>query len=61
MKLLTTILVTLLLFLSSTFTAKVVRVFNENIIMELTDNKKQIHFRLEKIDCPESGQSYGCV
>lgn len=43
MKLLTTILVTLLVLLSSTYTAKVVRVS----FTVLTDNKEQIRIRLE--------------
>lgn len=59
MKLLTTILATLLLLLSSTFTAKVVRVSDGDTITVLTDEKEQIRIRLEGIDCPESGQPFG--
>ncbi len=47
MKLLTTILVTSLLFLSSTYTAKVVRVSDGDTITVLTDNKEQIRIRLD--------------
>jgi hypothetical protein len=47
MKLLTTILATLLLLLSSTYTAKVVRVSDGDTITVLTDNNEQIRIRLE--------------
>jgi endonuclease YncB( thermonuclease family) len=47
MKLLITIFVTLLLLLSSTYTAKVVRVSNGNAFTVLTDNNEQIRIRLE--------------
>lgn len=59
MKLLTTILATLLLLLLSTFTAKVVRVSDGDTITVLTDNNQQIRIRLDGIDCPESGQPFG--
>jgi len=47
MKLLITIFVTLLLFLSSTYTAKAGWVFDGDTITVLTDNKKQIRVILE--------------
>ena len=56
MKLRTTILVTLLLLLSGTYIARVVRVSYGNIITVLTENKEQIHNRLggmDKIEIPD--------
>jgi endonuclease YncB( thermonuclease family) len=47
MKLLITILVTLLVLLSSTYTAKEVRVSDGDTITVLTDNNEQIRIRLE--------------
>jgi hypothetical protein len=47
MKLLITILATLLLLLSSTYTVKVVRVSDGDTITVLTDNKEQMRIRLE--------------
>jgi hypothetical protein len=47
MKLLTTILASLLLSLSSTYTAKLVRISNGDTITILTDNKEQIRIRLK--------------
>jgi hypothetical protein len=55
MKLLTTILVTLLLLSTSTYTAKVVRVSDGDTTTLLTDNKEQIRIRLEgmvKVEIP---------
>jgi hypothetical protein len=50
MKLLTTILVTLLLFSTSTYSAKSFRVSDGNTIKDLTDIKEQISIRLEGMD-----------
>jgi micrococcal nuclease len=61
MKLLTTILATILLLLLNTYSAKVVRVSNRDTITVSTDYKEQIRIRLEGIDCQESGQSFGFV
>jgi hypothetical protein len=47
MKLLITILATLLLLLSGTYTVKVVRVSDGDTITVLTDNKEQMRIRLE--------------
>jgi endonuclease YncB( thermonuclease family) len=56
MKLLTTILASLLLLLSGTYTAKVIRVSDGVTITVLTDNKEQIPIRfegIEKVEMPD--------
>jgi endonuclease YncB( thermonuclease family) len=56
MKLLITILASLLLLLSGTYTAKVIRVSDGVTITVLTDNKEQIPIRfegIEKVEMPD--------
>ena len=56
--LLTTLTLSLLL-ISSSFTARVVRVIDGDTIVVLTENHEQIKIRLEVIDCPEMKQDFG--
>ena len=58
MKLLILLLVALSL-ISSTFTAKVIRISDGDTIVVITENREQIKIRLEGIDCPESNQDFG--
>lgn len=58
MKLLTILLLSIL-FITSSFKARVVRVIDGDTIVVLTENNIQVKIRLEAIDCPEQKQDFG--